>query len=153
MKPLSIKEVAFTNFKNYSDAKFSLADKFNLIYGLNGSGKTNLLDGIYYLCVGKSYFTGSDQKVVKYGEPFFRIEGDIRKGDERHTLTIKVKPTVSKDLVLDGVLRQRISDHLGFIPIVISAPKDIDLVLGASQSRRRYIDQLLCQVDQNYLRS
>lgn len=151
MKPLSIKEVAFTNFKNYSDAKFSLAGKFNLIYGLNGSGKTNLLDGIYYLCVGKSYFTGSDQKVVKYGEPFFRIEGDIHKGDERHTLTIKVKPTVSKDLVLDGVMRQRISDHLGFIPIVISAPKDIDLVTGTGQYRRKYFDHLLCQIDPAYL--
>lgn len=153
MKPLFIEEIAFTNFKNYSESKFRLGDKFNLVYGLNGTGKTNLLDGVYYLCVGKSYFTPFDQKVVKYGESVFRLEGLIVKDGTNHDVVMKVKPGVSKEISLDGSPLDRISDHLGFIPVVISAPKDTDLIHGSPQSRRRYIDHLLCQKDPGYLKA
>ncbi|MEO6130911.1 MAG: DNA replication and repair protein RecF, partial [Saprospiraceae bacterium] len=151
MKPMLIRDVSFTNFKNYSEANFHFSPKFNLLHGLNGTGKTNLLDGLYYLCVGKSYFTPHDQKVVRYNESFFRIEGDIIRDNSTHKVIIKVKPGILKELAVDGIPKDRISDHLGFMPVVFSAPRDIDLIHGASISRRRYIDHLLCQVDKNYL--
>lgn len=66
---------------------------------------------------------------------------------------MKVKPGILKELILDNVAIPRISEHLGYIPVVFSAPRDIDLVYGSSQSRRRYIDHLLCQVDQDYLKA
>ena len=153
MKPLFIQEITLTNFKNYTDSSFRLGDKFNLAYGLNGTGKTNLLDSIYYLAVGKSYFMPFDQKVVKYGESFFRLEGKVIRDTLSHEIVAKVKPGMSKELLLDGVALERVSEHLGFIPVVISAPKDIDLVLGPGQSRRKYIDHLLCQIDSEYLKS
>lgn len=153
MKPLSIEEITFTNFKNYTTKSFTLGNRFNLVYGLNGTGKTNLLDGVYYLAVGKSYFSASDQKVVKYGEPFFRIEGKVIRDDLLHDLVIKVRPAHAKDIIIDNVTHEKIGDHLGFIPIVISAPKDIDLVTGHSQSRRRYFDHLLCQIDPGYFKA
>lgn len=153
MKPLSITEITLANFKNYADTKFELGPKFNLAFGLNGTGKTNLLDSIYYLAVGKSYFTPFDQKVVSNGETFFRIEGKVSRGDSLHEILVKVKPGISKEILLDGSPRGRISEHLGFIPVVISAPKDIDLVQGGSMARRRYVDHLLCQVDHEYLKS
>ncbi len=153
MKPLAIEEVSFINFKNYSDSKFQLGDKFNLAYGLNGTGKTNLLDGIYYLCVGKSYFTPHDQKVVRYNESFFRLGGNVLKDEGKHKVVIKVKPGVSKELSLDGIVMERISGYLGFLPVVFSAPRDIDLIYGSGISRRRYIDHLLCQVDPVYLKA
>src|SRR4030095_5516211 len=153
MKPLVIEEVSFLNFKNYSDARFRFGNKFNLIFGLNGTGKTNLLDGVYYLCVGKSYFTPHDQKIVRYNESFFRLEGDVMKDDTRHKVVIKVKPGFLKELSLDGATMDRISHHLGFLPVVFSAPRDIDLIYGSGISRRRYIDHLLCQIDQSYLQA
>lgn len=153
MKPLVIQEVVLTNFKNYTEARFGLGNKFNLITGLNGIGKTNLLDSIYYLCVGKSYFTPYDQRVVRQDESFFRLEADVLRDTSHHKVIIKVKPGSLKELILDGILVNRISEHLGFIPIVFSAPKDIELVTGSSQSRRRYFDHLLCQIDPAYLRS
>lgn len=152
MKPLAINTITLTNFKNYSDASFQLGDKLNLVYGLNGTGKTNLLDAIYYLCVGKSYFTPFDHKVVRYGESFYRIEGNVMK-DDTHTVVMKVRPGIQKELSVDGMVLDRISDHLGFMPVVLSAPKDIDLVIGPGQSRRKYIDHLLCQVDSTYLQA
>ncbi len=153
MKPLAFRQVTFTNFKNYANARFEMGERFNLVHGLNGTGKTNLLDGLYYLCVGKSYFTSQDTRVVRSGESFFRIEGELIRDISQHTITIKVRPGQTKEILLDEVPRDRISDHLGFIPVVISAPKDVELVTGHSVARRKYIDHLLCQVDPDYLKA
>jgi DNA replication and repair protein RecF len=153
MKPMVIEQVSLTNFKNYTHAQFRFGNKFNLVYGLNGTGKTNLLDSVYYLCVGKSYFTPHDHKIVLHNETFFRLESDVRKDETLHHLIIKVRPGIIKELWLDGMSLDRISDHLGFMPVVFSAPRDIDLVYGFGISRRRYIDHLLCQVDPNYLKA
>jgi DNA replication and repair protein RecF len=153
MKSLAIREVVLTNFKNYAEARFSFGEKFNLVSGLNGIGKTNLLDAIYYMSVGKSYFTPYDQRVVRQEEAFFRLEGDFHKDNLAHKIIIKVKPGTLKELVLDHTVIPRISEHLGYIPVVFSAPRDIDLVYGSSLSRRRYMDHLLCQVDHQYLQA
>lgn len=153
MKPLAIQEIRLINFKNYSESGFHFGDKFNLICGLNGVGKTNLLDALYYLCVGKSYFTAFDHKVVRQGELFFRLEGQIKRGTDQHQLIIKVKPGALKEIILDRSVLPKISEHLGFMPVVLSAPRDSELVYGTSQFRRKYIDHLLCQVDASYLKS
>src|SRR6187455_960533 len=115
MKPLAIRQVTLTNFRNYTSAQFSFGDKFNLVSGLNGLGKTNLLDAIYYLSVGKSYFTPYDQRVVLLGESFFRLEANLVKGDQAHGITFKVKPGTSKEILVDNLPMNKVSDHLGFI--------------------------------------
>ncbi len=153
MKQLAFDHVSLTHFKNYSDSQFSFGPKFNLVSGLNGMGKTNLLDGIYYLATGKSYFTPYDQRVVLQGETFFRLTGSVLRDEKRHVIVIKVKPGDTKDILVDNVAVNRISEHVGYIPLVFSAPRDIELITGSSQSRRRYIDHLLCQLDARYLQS
>lgn len=153
MKSLVIRELVLTNFKNYAEGSFRFGEKFNTISGLNGIGKTNLLDAIYYLCVGKSYFTAFDQKVSHQGSDFFRLDCTLDKNDITHHLVMKVKPGMLKEIVLDNLMLPRISEHLGFMPIVLSAPRDIDLVYGASAMRRRYIDHLICQIDREYLKA
>ena len=151
MTPLSVDTLALTHFKNYSFAKFQFGPGFNLVYGLNGTGKTNLLDAVYYLCVGKSFFTPFDIRVVQTEKSLFRLEATITKGEGKHAIIMKVLPGEKKEIIVDGVTAERVSDHLGFIPVVISAPKDIDLVQGSSSFRRRYIDHLLCQISREYL--
>lgn len=153
MKPLAIRQVTLANFRNYTSAQFSFGEKFNLISGLNGQGKTNLLDAIYYLSVGKSYFTPYDQRIVRGGESFFRLDAELIKGDESHLIIMKVKPGLTKEILVDNVIVSKVSEHLGFIPIVFSAPRDLELVTGSSQARRRYLDHLLCQVDLQYLKA
>lgn len=153
MKPLAFRQVALTHFKNYTGAEFHFGNRFNLISGLNGVGKTNLLDAVYYLCVGRSYFTPYDQRIVEHGQSFFRLEGQVEKGEKQHSVCFKVKPGTSKDLLVDQLPVERISHHLGFIPVVFSAPRDTELITGSGQYRRRYFDHLLCQVDPYYVRS
>ncbi len=153
MKSLAIQKITLTNFKNYTESNFSTGPRFNLISGLNGIGKTNLLDAIYYLSVGRSYFTPYDQKVVRKDESFFRLEGSLLREKKEHKIIFKVKPGSLKELIVDDITVNRISDHLSFIPVVFSAPRDIDLVYGASLTRRKYFDHLLCQVDPLYLKA
>ncbi len=153
MKSLAIQDIILTNFKNYTESRFRMGPKFNLISGLNGIGKTNLLDAIYYLSVGRSYFTPYDQRIVRKDESFFRLEGKLNRDSKIHQIVFKVKPGSLKELLVDDLLIPRISDHLSFIPVVFSAPKDIDLVYGGSLSRRKYFDHLLCQIDHAYLQA
>jgi DNA replication and repair protein RecF len=153
MKPLVVGELTLTHFKNYASAVFSFGPGFNVIAGLNGMGKTNLLDAVYYLCTGKSHFSSFDQKVVQWNAPFFRLEGQVKRGDKVHKAVIKVKPGSIKELSIDGAIVPRISQHIGFFPVVVSAPGDIELITGGSVVRRRYFDHLLCQVDPDYLRA
>ena len=153
MKSLAIEEITLTNFKNYTESKFSVGPRFNLISGLNGIGKTNLLDAIYYLSVGRSYFTPFDHRIVRKEEAFFRLEGHLSRGEKKHKIVFKVKPGSSKELEVDEIPVSRISEHLSFIPVVFSAPRDIDLIYGASVTRRKYFDHLLCQIDQQYMKA
>jgi len=151
MKSLLVREVRLVNVRNYADATFAFGDKFNLVTGLNGVGKTNLLDAVYYLGVGKSYFTTQDQRVVSQGADFFRMDGVVEKDGKSTTVTIKVRPGQSKEILRNGLPFARVSEHLGFLPVVFSAPRDIEIVSGTGQVRRRYVDQLLCQTEPEYL--
>ncbi len=152
MRPLTVREIGLTQFKNYTQARFTLGERFNLISGLNGIGKTNLLDALYYLSTGRSFFSSFDQRVVQQQTDFFRLEAHLIKGGDQHKMVIKVRPGALKELVLDGAIIRRVSDHLGFMPVVFSAPKDSEIVYGSSPARRKYTDHLLCQIDPRYLR-
>lgn len=115
-------------------------------------GKTNLLDAVYYLCMGKSHFQSTDKNVVKKGEAFFRLEGDfLLEKDEK--IVAKVVPSEQKTIERNNTPYPRISEHVGLLPIVFMAPDDTALALEGSEERRRFMDNSLCQLDQQYLES
>lgn len=147
-----LRQIKLTNFRNYDFQSLKFSERLNLITGLNGMGKTNLLDAIYYLCMGKSYFQHTDKNVVKKGEQFFRLEGDFQL--EKNTkITAKVVPGTQKILEKNEVVYPKISDHVGLFPVVFLAPDDTLLALEGSEERRRFLDNSLCQVDHQYLES
>jgi DNA replication and repair protein RecF len=146
-------KLILTNFKNYSGQTVNFADGINVFTGLNGMGKTNLLDALYYCCMTKSYFTPQDRYTVNEGEDFFRIEAEFLKGDERHSLEVKVKPGQMKSFILDSNAYDQLSQHVGIMPAVIVAPKDTELILGGSNERRRFIDATLAQLSSAYLQA
>jgi DNA replication and repair protein RecF len=114
-------------------------------------GKTNLLDGIYYLCFTRSYFSKSDQQQVRSGSEGFRLEAHCRQNDAEHRLLCILRENGKKEFSVDGQLYSRLSDHIGRFPAVIVAPDDIQMITGGSEERRRYLDTLLCQMDHRYL--
>lgn len=140
-------KLSVTQFKNYDFGTFNFTERVIGICGLNGKGKTNLLDAIYYLCFTKSYFTKNDLLNVQFNKEGFRLEGQI----DEHKIVCIHRGAGKKEFYVDDISYSRLSGHIGRFPAVMVAPDDVELITGTSEERRRYIDTILSQVDAMYL--
>ncbi|MEO5985020.1 MAG: DNA replication and repair protein RecF [Ferruginibacter sp.] len=154
-----LEKISITQFKNYSQSKFNFTERIIGICGMNGMGKTNLLDAIYYLCFTKSYFTRADAMNVQFGADGFRLEALFRNEDDEDE-TQKLQKLVciyrnpgKKELFLNDAAYEKFSAHIGRFPTVIIAPDDVGIILGGSEERRRFIDTVLSQMDPTYLQN
>lgn len=148
---LALNKITITHFKNYEQATFQLFQNVVGICGLNGKGKTNLLDAIYYCCFTKSYFSGTEALNVNIDKEGFRLEAVFsRQGKPLKVVCIN-RGMNRKELLLNEVPYDKFSKHIGLLPVVMIAPDDIELITGKSENRRKYIDTVLSQVDPAYL--
>lgn len=147
-----LKSLHILNFKNYGEAFLSFSEKFILLNGDNGSGKTNLLDAIYFLCLCKSYFTRQDSLLPHSGSTFFRLDGTFRMEEKDCAITCKYRDG-RKEFYRNDVLYNRLSDHIGLIPAVMIAPDDTQMISGPPDLRRRFLDAAMAQTDPAYLHS
>ena len=148
---LTLKKISLLQFKNYRQASFDFDSKIIGISGINGIGKTNLLDCIYYLCFTRSYFSKSDQQHVFNGSSGFRIQGNFVLNGTKQELVCILRETGKKEFSVNGECYDKFSAHIGRFPCVMIAPDDIQVITGGSEERRRYTDALLCQLDAAYL--
>ncbi len=149
---LHLRNISLVQFKNYGQADFRFPERITGICGLNGAGKTNLLDAIYYLCFTKSYFSGTDAQLVKKGSSGFRVSGNFSaSGDQIHEITAILRENGRKEVSWDGDIYPRVSAHIGKLPAVVIAPDDVELITGGSEGRRKLADAMLCQLDEAYL--
>ncbi|WP_162903208.1 DNA replication/repair protein RecF [Taibaiella koreensis] len=141
-----LEKISITQFRNFTAETFSFQSPVVGITGLNGVGKTNLLDAIYYLCYTKSYFQSRELNNAQRGTAGFRIEGHF--GPEQIVCKWKEgKKTVEHD----DVLYEKVTEHIGKYTAVMIAPDDIELINEGSELRRKFIDGLLSQSDPYYL--
>ncbi|KAB1155064.1 DNA replication/repair protein RecF [Flavobacterium luteum] len=146
-----LKAISLYNYKNFSEANFDFDTKINCFVGKNGIGKTNILDAIYHLSYGKSYFNPLAVQNIKHGEEFFVIEGSFEKSERNEQIICSLKRNHKKILKRNGKPYEKFSDHIGFIPLVIISPADSDLIVDGSETRRKFIDSVISQLDANYL--
>ncbi len=146
-----LRQIAITQFKNYSSQAFSFHKKVVGICGPNGAGKTNLLDAIWYLCFTKSYFTPSDSQAMMQGSKGFRIEGGFETGKERSKAVAILRETGKKEFSFNEDLYTKLSRHIGKLPAVMIAPDDVGIITGGSEERRKLFDVMLCQLNAEYL--
>lgn len=146
-----LKKLSLFNYKNFSEANFDFDAKINCFVGKNGVGKTNILDAIYHLANGKSYFNPLAIQNIKHNEDFFVIDGDFEKDNRSEQIISSFKKGQKKILKRNGKIYEKFSDHIGFIPLVIISPSDNDLILEGSETRRKFIDNVISQLDTNYL--
>jgi DNA replication and repair protein RecF len=147
---LSLKKITLVQFKNYTRADHRFSQRIVGITGRNGSGKTNLLDAIYYLCFTKSYFTSSEAQNTQYNTNGFRIDAFLDKDGQEEHIVCTVKDG-KKDIALNDESYERFSQHIGKFPAVMIAPDDAEIILGGSEERRKWLDALLCQLHPGYL--
>ena len=146
-----LKKLSLFNYKNFSEANFDFDEKINCFVGKNGIGKTNVLDAIYHLAIGKSYFNPLAVQNIKHNEEFFVIDGEFDKETRTEQIVCSLKKGNKKILKRNGKVYDKFSDHVGFIPIVIISPADNDLIIDGSETRRKFIDSVISQLDNNYL--
>jgi len=147
-------KIAVTGYKNYQSETFYFTERIIGICGLNGKGKTNLLDAIHYLCFTKSYFSKSDLLNVYFGAEGFRLEGELQipaNEKEVHKIVCIYRSPLKKEFYLNGIPYEKFSHHIGKFPCVVIAPDDIEMITGGSEERRKFIDTLISQVDAEYL--
>lgn len=144
--------ISLTDFKNYARQELSFRPGLNCIVGENGEGKTNLLEAIYYLCMGKSHANTPDRYLVRHETDGSRLVGVFQEGEVRKdTIVVKLRKGKRKVLERNGVAYERIADHVGRYPVVLIVPDDSELVTGGSEIRRRLLDNSLSQSDPDYL--
>lgn len=146
-----LKKISLFNYKNFSEATFEFDTKINCFVGKNGIGKTNILDAIYHLANGKSYFNPLAVQNIKHNEEFFVVDGEFEKNDRNEQIVCSLKKGQKKILKRNGKLYDKFSDHIGFIPLVIISPADRDLITEGSETRRKFIDSVISQLDSHYL--
>jgi DNA replication and repair protein RecF len=148
---MHLKKLSLFNYKNFSEIDFAFDPKINCFVGKNGIGKTNVLDAIYHLAFGKSYFNPLAVQNIRHGEEFFVVDGEFSKQDRNEQILCSLKKGQKKILKRNGKLYERFSDHIGFIPLVIISPADQDLITEGSETRRKFIDSVISQLDASYL--
>lgn len=148
-----LKKLALINYKNFSSANFEFDTKINCFVGQNGIGKTNILDAIYHLSFGKSYFNPIAVQNIKHEEDFFVIEGNFEKEEREEKIVCSLKKGLKKIIKKNGKIYDKLSDHIGFLPLVIISPSDRDLITEGSDTRRKFMDGVISQSDKDYLQA
>jgi DNA replication and repair protein RecF len=146
-----IKQLSLTHFRNHEDTKSTFEENINCLVGKNGSGKTNLLDGIYYLCIGRGAFSYTDTQHLQHGKTFFSLKGIFEKEGRNNTVQCIVEKGKAKIIKLNNKAYPKISEHVGNFPCVLLAPNDTDLIRESSELRRNFFDTIISQIHKNYI--
>ncbi len=146
-----LSRLSIINFKNIAQADLTFSPNINCFLGNNGMGKTNLLDAIYYLSFCKSYTHIADSQIIRHNEDFFMLQGYYNNNGHEEEVYCGMKKRQKKQFKRNKKEYGRLSDHIGFIPLVMVSPSDAELIQGGSDERRRFLDLVISQFDKNYL--
>lgn len=149
---MTLNTATIVNYKNISEARLEFSPKLNCLIGNNGQGKTNVLDAIYYMSMCRSFAATIDNSaVIRHGEPFMMLQGRYTRNDTPLDIGVSLQRGKRKVVRRDGKEYQRLSQHIGLLPVVMVSPMDWDLVRGGGEERRRFMDHIISQNDSEYL--
>lgn len=151
LREVRLHRLALYQFKCYPELQLDFEKQVVCLLGHNGAGKTNLLDAIHYLAFCKSYFNSVDAQNIRTGGDACSISGEFTRGGMPESIHVAWKRNQRKTVRRNQKEYERLSSHIGLLPAVIITPYDTDLVLEGSETRRRFLDGTLSQVDPVYL--
>ena len=142
MNSLYLNKINVVNYKNILIGEYELDRKINCFVGNNGIGKTNLLDSIYHLSAGKSYFNSISSQTINHDQDFMFIDGDFIKNDTQENIICSLKRGKKKTLKRNGKIYKKLSEHVGLIPLVMISPSDRDLIQEGSLNLIKAVDRI-----------
>ena len=144
-----LEKIVVSDFRNICLQEIEFSPNINCISGNNGEGKTNLLDAIYYLSMTKSAFASSDRYVLRHGAEEFALAGTyLMENGTRSRFALKVSSKGEKKVRRDDKPYQKISEHIGLLPVVMVSPADVSMVSESGEERRRFVNSVLSQMSQ-----
>lgn len=147
-----LREISILNYKNIAQADLSFSPKLNCLIGLNGEGKTNLLDAVHFLALCKSATTSLDSACIRHGEEFCVIQGQLEHdGGDAEEVYLGMRRGQKKVVKRNKKAYRRIAEHIGLVPLVMVSPLDSLLIAGGGEERRRFLDIVISQTDHRYL--
>jgi DNA replication and repair protein RecF len=147
---MRVKSLTATNFRNFTSAELSPGPGVNVLYGDNGSGKTNFLEAIFTLCLGRSQRGAADSVLLKSGADYYRIQGSVERGNETIELAVAYQPRGRKKITADSVVIKT-SELYEHMSLVAAGPEDSEILSGPPSARRLFLDIYLSQLSQTYL--
>jgi DNA replication and repair protein RecF len=150
---MHLQTLILSNFKNHLTQSNDFSEHCNCILGENGSGKTTLLDAIYFLSLTKSSLSNQEALCINHNEDYFMIKGDFVKLDKIEEVICSLQRGQRKAILIDKKPIERIADHIGNYPVVMIAPHDTDIVRDASDTRRKFFDGVISQINPHYFQT
>ena len=149
-----LEKIVISDFRNIRLQEVEFSPNVNCISGNNGEGKTNLLDAVYYLSMTKSAFASSDRFNFRHGTEEFSLLGTYRmENGLTSRFSMKTALKGDKKMKRDDKAYEKISGHIGVLPVVMVSPADISLVSESGEERRRFVNSVLSQMDPGYMAS
>jgi DNA replication and repair protein RecF len=147
-----LKNLEIENFRLFSQIKINFDDEINIISGMNGQGKTSILESIYYLALTKSFRTSNDNHVISYNKSYFNtISNFTSKNSSNKKIRLFYSNQEGKHLFVNKKEILRFSEYIGTVPCVVLTLDDLKLIRGGPQERRKFIDILISQISPVYL--
>ena len=148
---MHLEKLKLFHFKNYTQKQYSFGPGLHCFLGKNGSGKTNLLDAIYSLCLTKSSLGTKDEQSIQHEKEQAVLHGFFRLDEKKEHITLVLNRSEKKQVLSAGKPYAKKSEHIGRFPVVLIAPDDTDIIRDGSDTRRRLIDSIVAQFDAEYL--
>ncbi len=148
---MHLTQLHLRHFRNHSEQDWHFSPAVNALVGPNGSGKTNVLEAIYLLCLTKTSASWPDILNISHEEPYFQVDGWFQDTAYPERITCSFQRGHKKVFLHDQVPYERLSDHVGKFPLVFLSPEDTDLIRDSSDVRRRFVDSILSQASPAFL--
>ena len=156
---MNLKQLELLDFRSYKNKELRFSKGINVIWGENAVGKTNLLESVYLLSLGESFRARKIDEMIRFGNEWGRVSGVVEDGGEKKKLEIMItkgvvngKRVAKRKYVVDEASKRR-KDYVGNLPVVLFRPEDLEVLSGSPDGRRNFLDQVLFQVDTEYVRS
>lgn len=147
-----LEKIVISDFRNIELQELEFSPNVNCISGNNGEGKTNLIDSIYYMSMTKSAFASSDKYILRHGAEEFALAGTYAmENGTKSRFSMKMTSKGEKKVKRDDKPYQKISEHIGLLPVVMVSPADVSMVSESGEERRRFVNAVLSQMSREYM--